>query len=52
MSTSQNISHTNTLLAEFKFKQEQRITQLERQVAQLQEEIRLIQEFHDRIDDL
>jgi Tfp pilus assembly protein PilN len=47
-----NISHTNSMLTDFKQTQEQRIVQLEKQVAQLQEEIRLIQEFHDRIDDL
>jgi predicted ATP-binding protein involved in virulence len=52
MSISQNILHTNSMLADFKQTQEQRIVQLEKQVAQLQEEIRLIQEFHDRIDDL
>jgi TolA-binding protein len=52
MSTSQNISHTNVMLAEFKEKQEQRITQLEQQVLRLQEEIHLLQEFYDRIDDL
>jgi len=40
------------MLSEFKEKQEQRIIQLEYQLSQLQEEIRLIQEFHDRIDDL
>jgi hypothetical protein len=40
------------MLAEFKQQQAQRITQLEVQVEQLQEEIRIIQEFHDRLDDL
>jgi hypothetical protein len=52
MSTSQNILHTNSMLADFKQIQEQRITKLEAQVAQLQEEIRLIEEFNDRIYDL
>lgn len=40
------------MLAELKSQQAQRITQLETQVSQLQEEIRLIQEFNDRLDDL
>lgn len=40
------------MLAEFKQQQQQRITQLEVQVERLQEEIRIIQEFHDRLDDL
>jgi hypothetical protein len=52
MSTSQNILHTNSMLADFKEMQQQRITKLETQVAQLQEEIRLIEKFYDRIDDL
>jgi hypothetical protein len=52
MSTSNNIAHTNVMLADFKQQQQQRITQLEVQVEQLQEEIRLIEKFHDRLDDL
>jgi hypothetical protein len=48
MSTSQNISHTNEMLVEFK----QRIAQLEEQSEKLQEEIRLMEQFYDRIDDL
>ena len=52
MSTSNNIQHSNVMLAELKSQQAQRITQLETQVAQLQEEIRLMKEFHDRLDDL
>ena len=52
MSTTNNVQHTNSMLAELKSQQAQRITQLETQVAQLQEEIRLMKEFHDRLDDL
>jgi hypothetical protein len=52
MSISQNISDTNAMLVKFKQKQEERILQLEYQVAKLQKEIRLIKEFNDRIDDL
>jgi polyhydroxyalkanoate synthesis regulator phasin len=52
MSTSQNISHSNSLLMNLKQQQQERIDFLENQVKQLQEEIRLILEFHDRIDDL
>ena len=48
MSASQNISHTNEMLAELK----QRISQLEEQSEKLQEEIRLMEQFYDRIDDL
>jgi len=52
MSTSQNISHSNSMIADLKQQQKEKIEELELKVTQLQEEIRLIQEFHDRIDDL
>lgn len=48
MSTSNNIQHSNLLLADLK----RHINELESEVAQLQEEIRLMKEFHDRLDDL
>lgn len=43
---------TSYTLEEFKDQQLLRIKQLEEQIQSLQEEIRLITEFHDRLDDL
>lgn len=48
MSTTNNVQHSNLLLADLK----RHINELETQVSQLQEEIRLMREFHDRLDDL
>ena len=48
MSTTNNVQHSNLLLADLK----RHINELESQVAELQEEIRLMREFHDRLDDL
>lgn len=48
MSTTNNVQHSNLLLADLK----RHINELETEVKQLQEEIRLMREFHDRLDDL
>lgn len=48
MSTTNNVQHSNLLLADLK----RHINELETEVEQLQEEIRLMREFHDRLDDL
>lgn len=42
----------NHILFKFKNQQKERILQLEKQISKLQEEIRIIQEFNNRIDDL
>lgn len=40
------------MLLELKEKQQERIQELEAQIVRLQEEIRLLNEFYDRLDDL
>lgn len=44
--------HDNYMLSELQEQHREKIKDLQRQIENLQEEIRIIQEFHNRIDDL
>jgi cell division protein FtsB len=52
MTTSQNIAHSNSMLAKYKQQQQEKIRQLEARIESLEEELHIIHEFNDRLDDL
>ena len=52
MSTTQNVAHSNLMLAQMRQQQQEKIQQLESKIESLEEELRIIHEFNDRLDDL
>lgn len=52
MATTQNVAHSNSMLAEYKQQYQEKIRQLESKIESLQQELRIICEFNDRLDDL
>ena len=52
MSTTNAVTHTSQMIADLKEQQKECILNLQEQIKLLREEIRIIEEFHDRLDDL
>lgn len=47
-----NVKHSNEMLANIKRQHQEKIEELERIIENLQTEIKLIEDFHNRLDDL
>lgn len=52
MTTTQNVAHSNLMLAQLRQQQQEKIQQLESRIKSLEEELRIIHESNDRLDDL